>query len=60
MIFFFVNKELPDVILIVLTKKGILIIVWGFWCSLVIVFSVLVVGEKVHILKQTKNPSKST
>ena len=29
MIFFFVKKELPDVILIALTKKGILTIVSG-------------------------------
>ena len=59
MIFFFVKKELPDVILIALTKKrnfnhccvGILVFV-GYS-----IFSAAC-REKVHILKQTKKSQK--
>ena len=53
---------MPDVILIALTKKkGILTIaVWGFWCSLDIVFSVLVIGQKFTFWSKQKNPRKST
>ena len=33
---------------------------WGFWCLLDIVFSVLVIGQKFTFWSKQKNPRKST